>query len=133
MGKLWLFKVFLDDGVDVINPWLAALPLMVQERFRALLSYMEITQLWKGEYFKALREHRNLYEIRLTGSIQYRLLGCYGPNPREFTLLIGTTKVANRKGKTRITTWTPRNALAIASQRRDSVLSDWRKYTDDYY
>jgi len=55
----------------------------------------------------------------VANGVQYRPLGCYGPERREFTLLIGAVE---KGGKL------PRAALEAAVQRRKIILSDERSY-----
>jgi len=117
----------MQAGVNVADAWLESLPFNFEEDFRAIINHMAITKTWKGDYFKALSGYNNLYEIKLSKSIQYRLLGCYAKKRWQFIFLIGTSKVSNRG---RIT-WDPRNALAIAIERRDLALSN-EAYTDEY-
>jgi hypothetical protein len=126
MEKYWTFRAFKAQGANTADAWLGSLPPKYEEDFRALISHMAITKTWKGDYFKALRGYRNLYEIKLAKSVQYRLLGCYGKRG-EFIFLIGTSKVSN-DGRV---IWTPRNALTIAIQRRELALSD-EGNTDEY-
>ncbi len=130
MDRHWTFRSFKGAGVNIADAWLDSLPTNYEENFRTLINHMAITQVWGGrggDYFKALTGYNNLYEIKLSKSIQFRLLGCYGRKRREFIFLIGATKVRN-SGRT---TWTPRNALILAVERRELALSS-EAYTDEY-
>jgi len=123
----WIFKVFKGAGIE---EWLTSLPANIETKFRILLSYMATAQeQWSRPYFGKLTRYKNLYEIRVTGSIQYRLLGCYGPNRHEFTLLIGATKAGASKGKS--ATWNPKNALEIAD-KRSKLIAENGRYADEY-
>lgn len=120
----------MDNGNDVIEEWFKLYP-AIRPWMKRMLAYMEITPVWVEPYFKWLKgkENKDLGEIRKTGSIQYRIIGCKGPGPDEFTLLIGATKTT--RGAAGKTAWNPSNALLVAGERRDLVLKD-RSYTDDY-
>jgi hypothetical protein len=91
MEKHWTFRAFKHGGVNIADAWLDSLPTEIEENFRALLARMAVIRIWEGKYFKALKGHTNLYEIKLSGTV-YRLLGCYGTNRGEFILLMGATK-----------------------------------------
>jgi hypothetical protein len=129
MDTCWTFRVFKDAGVNVIEEWLTSLPAGIEERVRVLLIHMANEQTWGGHYFKKLTGYDNLYEIRITGKVQYRLLGCYGPGRRVFSLLLGTTKGGASRGKS--ATYDPKNALEIADTRSKIALENGR-YTDEY-
>ena len=66
----------------------------------------------------------DLYEVRVVfGGIQYRLLGCYGPERREFSLLVGATM---RDDKLE-----PRSAVSIAKVRM-LLIGDRRRTCDHF-
>jgi hypothetical protein len=46
--------------------------------------------------------------------VPYRVLGCFGPQPDQFTLLVGAKKDRKKKGKVQ---WDPENAIATAVNR----------------
>lgn len=129
MDTYWTFRVFKDAEVDVIEEWLNSLPPNISARFRKILGHMEITKQWVRPFFDKLTGFENLYEILVHSNIQHRLLGCYGPGRKEFTLLIGATKAGASKGKP--ATWNPKNARKIADMRSKLPLKD-RRYTDEY-
>jgi len=54
--------------------------------------------------------------------VPYRPLGCFGPEPDQFTLLIGARKDRKRKGKVQ---WDPENAVETAVQRK-ALLNEQR-------
>jgi hypothetical protein len=123
------FRVFKKAGVDVIEEWLNSLPPNISARFRKILRHMEITKQWTRPYFDKLTGFDNLYEILVHNKIQQRLLGCFGPGRREFTLLIGASKSGASKGKP--ATWNPKNARKLADMRSKLPLKDGR-FTDEY-
>jgi len=125
----WTFRVFKDGGANVIEQRLTSLPPSIEERFRTLLIHMANTQSWVRPFFDKLSGYKNVYEIIIKSNIQYRLLGCFGPGRREFTLLIEATKSGASKGKP--ATWNPKDARKIADMRSKLPLED-RRYTDEY-
>jgi hypothetical protein len=75
----------------------------VETAIRTTLRFLRFARkdLWKEPYFKWFSG--NIGEIRASfGNVEYRPLGCDGPEPDQFTVLIG----AYKKGKI----WTPANA-----------------------
>jgi len=129
MAKHWTFRVFAEDGVDVINAWLANCP--VRAEFERILAYMQITPNWVKPYFKPLkgRAYRDMGEVRKTGRIQYRIIGCKGPGDGEYSLLIGCTKTT--RGAAGRTVWNPNNALETALRRKKLVFEN-RRNTNEY-
>jgi hypothetical protein len=121
--------VFVQAGTDVIEEWFASLPPKVRPKLRALLAHMEITERWVRPYFGKIEGYENLYGIRTKVGVQYRLPGCFGPNQREFTLHVGSTKAV--RGQRQSTVGEPRNALALADPRRRQVFEDSR-CADEY-
>jgi len=70
-----------------------------------------------------LHGYDRLCEIIIKFSkIQYRLFGCFGPERKQFTILIGVTK---KNGN-----YTPKGAFEIAEKRR-GLITD-RRYIDDF-
>lgn len=130
MDNYWTFKVFMDAGTNIIEDWLSKLPPDIRAKIRTLLVHMANERNWVRPYFDKLKGYENLYEIIIKSNIQYRILGCHGPNRREFTLLIGATKGGASKRKS--ATWNPKNAREIANRRSKLIFED-RSYTDEYY
>jgi hypothetical protein len=128
--KEWIFKKFIDfdrkDDISEVGEWLAGLPHVARTRMNAIIAYMEITQVWTNtRYFKALKGYDGIYEIKfIVNNIQYRPLGCYGPDRKQFTILIGATKKGRR--------FNPINAPEIATERKKMVLEN-KSYTCEYY
>ena len=66
-------------------------------------------------YFTPLTGYSGICEIKfIVQNIQYRPLGCYGPEKNEFTILIGAREEGDR--------FNPRNAPKIALIRRKEVI-----------
>ncbi len=123
--KIWSFKVFLKlNGRDTFHGWITSLDADAEEKIRATIKLLSITKVWSRPHFAKLYGHDNIYEIIIKGKDkQYRPLGCYGPGPQIFTLLIG----ASKKDKV----WTPPNAKYTAEKRCKLVYED-RRCIDDY-
>ena len=123
--KLWSFKVFVkSNGSDAFKEWLVSQDEDAEEKIRATIKLLSVTRLWSRPHFAKLYGHNNIYEIIIKGKDkQYRPLGCFGPGPQIFTLLIG----ASKKGKV----WTPANAKTTAEKRCKLVYNN-RRYLNDY-
>lgn len=79
---------------------------------------------WGRPYFSGLGGQKNIYEIIVkTKDRQYRPLGCFGPGPQIFTILIGASK------KQRI--WSPPSAIETAIKRRKLIFEN-RRYLGEY-
>jgi hypothetical protein len=71
---------------------------------------------WPPQYVSALRGYPHINEIRVTSSgVQYRPLGCYGPDRTEFTILVGSVE---KGGKL------PKGDCETAEERRRLILAD---------
>jgi hypothetical protein len=72
---------------------------------------------WRRPEFDLLSgKFRAIGEIRLKLDKQYRILGYFGPNRSDFTMLVGSSK----KGKN----YDPRNALETALERMGHLMED---------
>jgi hypothetical protein len=123
----WRFNTLkTDSDRDLIADWLKKDVAIGDSK--AVREYMLVTlrglrflkmELWKEPQFKWFRgAHEGIGEVRLyVRRVEYRLLGCLGPNPDEFTLLVGATKRSNSE-------WKPPNA-------RDSAVS-WKDYLNNH-
>ena len=124
----WTFKVFIKaSGRDAFEEWIEDQSAEAEESIRAMirrLSNMRV-ELWSRPFTAQLHGHPDIYEIIvLSRGKQYRPLGCFGPGPRVFTLLVGASKKGN--------IWTPLNARETADKRCKLVYKDWRRYTHGY-
>ncbi len=124
MAKEWTFKVFISSrGVDVFDKWLNTLPDKDQAKIETIIRRLEITKKLGRPLTGKLKGYPNLYEIIvLSGNIQYRPIGCYGPKKGEFTILIGAIK---KGGK-----FEPKSALDTAYNR--SMLINMEEHTNEY-
>lgn len=92
MKNVSLFYDYVDmDGVNIIKAWLDSLPLKTKAKVNARLGALE--QLDRTEWKMPLTEvltgdKDGLIAVRVKyNKIEYRLLGYYGPERGEFTLL----------------------------------------------
>jgi hypothetical protein len=102
----WRFNTLRNEGErDLIEKWLGS-DVPIGER-KAVREY--------EPQFKWLRgAHEGIGEVRIhPRGKEYRFLGCLGPEPDQFTLLIGSTKKSNKE-------WIPANA-------RDSAVG-WMRF-----
>lgn len=123
--EIWTFKVFVRlNGRNPFHEWLTSLDADAEEKIRATIKLLSVSKTWNRPHFAKLRGYDNIYEIIVKGrDKQYRPLGCYGPGPQIFTLLIG----ASKKSKV----WTPPSAKETAEKRCKLVYTD-RRYLNDY-
>jgi len=118
--KIWSFKVFVDkDGRDTFEEWITSLDVDAEERIRARIRYLSITKIWARPFFDVIHGQKGIHEIRVKSkNIQYRPLGCFGPDRYTFILLIGASKKGNA--------WSPKNAIKKAGKRRELTHTDRR-------
>lgn len=100
----------MNIKTDLIAEWLSELPKKDRFRIESILVFLASQRIWRNiPYVKKLTDCDDIHEIIITyNNIQYRPLGCYGPEKDEFTLLVGATK----KGKI----WVPKDAKTIAKK-----------------
>jgi hypothetical protein len=127
--KIWSFKVFVKrSGRDSFEEWLTSIDVEAEERIRAMIRRLSVMEKWEKPYFSGLKGYKDIYEIRVNANnVQYRPLGCFGPERKTFVLLIGASKTS----KKRKTIWSPKNAPKTANKRRELILED-RRYVGGY-
>lgn len=122
----WKFRDFLNEqGENEIRDWIDSLEvkrarIKIDVRLRDLQAVDQLrypyVEKWVGE--------SDVYEVRVVfANVQYRLLGCYGPARREYTLLVGATM---RDDKLE-----PRNVVMIAKGRMP-LIQDRRRTCDHF-
>lgn len=102
------FQRWLDKEVDIGQRK------GVETAIRTTLRFLRFARkdLWKEPHFKWFSE--GIGEIRSDfGKVEYRPLGCNGPEPDQFTLLIG----AKKKGSV----WTPADAKKTAKKLKKEL------------
>jgi hypothetical protein len=114
----WTFFDFVSSrGENEIHDWLnsKAVRKEAKAKINARLVALQGFPVFPEQFFSSYKGWDGLYELRIVYSgVQYRPFGFYGPNPREFTLLVGNIE----KGKV------PKSTLKVADERRKLVLSD---------
>lgn len=122
----WKFLDYVNaQGGNEIREWIDSLDvkrarIKIDVRLRDLQAVEQLrypyVEKWVGE--------PDVYEVRIVfGNVQYRLLGCYGPARREFTLLIGATMRDDKLD--------PRNAVEVAKTRMP-LIKDRRRNCDHF-
>ena len=113
---MWTFYDFLDGrGVNLIRQWLDVLPDKARAKIDTRILFMRAIPVWPEQYVSAIKGWPELVELRIVSAgSQYRPLGFYGPQRREFTVVLG----AIEKGKL------PRRVLEAADENRKIVLAD---------
>lgn len=122
----WTIRVFITPrGESEIDGWLDAQGPKVRAKIDKIVRHLEIEKEWKRPYFDKFQGHDKLHEIRITCfDNEYRLIGCFGPQPKNFTVLVGA--IEKNRGR-----YEPRSVLEIAEQRIELIFEDAR-YTDEY-
>jgi hypothetical protein len=122
MLALWTFRCYISHtGRDMIEDWYVRQHKDVQVAFDVALEYLAQRGRndWRRPEFDLLSgKLREIGEIRFKVDKQYRILGFFGPNKSDFTLLVGSSK----KGRN----YDPRNALETALDRMAQVKSNGR-------
>jgi hypothetical protein len=112
------FQRWLDKGID------QGQRKGVETAIKTTLRFLRFARklLWREPHFKWFSS--GIGEVRSDyGNVEYRPLGCDGPDSDQFTLLIG----AYKKGKI----WSPRDARSTAARLRNDLASSpnrGRKY-----
>jgi hypothetical protein len=120
----WKFKEFLSEAGGEFENWLNSLPLAHQAKIDLFISRLRLIKTWSKKLVYPLTGYRKIYELRIRGPhIEYRPLGCYGPDRNEFTLLIGVKEVESK--------FEPRDAPNKAVERQ-KLIQD-RRFTKYYY
>ena len=114
----WTFFDFVNvRGENEIHKWLNSSEVTKQAKAKinARIATLRGFPVFPEQYFSAYKGWDDIYELRIVyGNVQYLPLGCYGPGPRQFCLLVGGIE----KGKI------PKSLLSIAKQRRSIVISN---------
>jgi len=124
-GGWRIMKFVSDSGRDAVEDWLSKqVPIGERKGVRieleAILRNLRFlkAEMWSRPQFDWLQgEHcQGIAELIVDyRGIPWRPLGCFGPEPDQYTLLIGARKDRKRKGKVQ---WEPENAIQTAIDRR---------------
>lgn len=126
----WIFKVFESQrGVDVIGEWLNILPLEAKVQIKRRFAYLATLKKedWRRPLAAKLKgeKYDPIWEIIIKwNKIQYRPLGCFGPEEDNFTLLIGAIERSTG-------IFEPRNAPETAKARCNLIHKD-RRFLGEY-
>jgi hypothetical protein len=118
----WTFFNFVTirsngETFNEIHAWLNSkdVPKKAKAKINASLIALQGFPIFPEQYFSAYKGWDDLYELKIVCSgVQYRPFGFYGPNRRQFTLLVGSIE----KGKV------PTSTLEVADERRKLVITD---------
>lgn len=123
MGSQFTFYDYVDDqDVNMIYEWLHGDGARSRATFNQWIANAEAAPpgsgLWSPPFWSPMkgRAWKDLYEMRKTGSIQFRLIACRGPGDRAITVLAGGW----HKGKI----YTPHNLAQLAQDRKTAVFDN---------
>ena len=113
---IWTFKDYLDSGgTNVIRSWLDSIPLKAMLKIDSRLLFLRAVKTWPPQYVSAITGWSDLFELRIvSGGNQYRPIGFFGPQQREFTLVHAV--IEKRKLQKHI--------LETARARRQVIIDD---------
>jgi hypothetical protein len=122
----WTFLEFVSaDGKAPFSIWLSEQPVEAQAAIdNRILMMMNLARpQWSPKWIKSYKGHEKLFELRIPhNKVQYRPLGCYGPDKQEFTIVAGAIE-KNWK--------LPRPVLEVAMKRIELVGTD-RRWVREY-
>jgi len=123
--KYWIFKVFVL-GNNNYTEWEQSLPARGRAKIGLFIRRLANIKLWppKLVFPIAVRGHSKIRELRIKGDkVQYRPLGCFGPNRGEFILLYGAYEKDD--------VFIPKDAPERADDRR-ILMEAGKGYLKDY-
>ena len=121
----WKFLDYLDArGTNPIRAWLDDLDdRKAAKKIDAIIRYLAARTRLEPPLVMPITGYAGIFEIKLIRQgIQYRPLGCYGPDRWEFALLIGATEQGNRIR--------PTGAFDRALERKAIIETDRRRIGD---
>jgi hypothetical protein len=125
--KEWTFKIYVtNDGYSDVRVWLDNFSNKAKARMFKIVTHLEITKDWtRTGYYTPLTGYKGLGEIKfIVDDMQYRPLGCFGPEEKTFTILIGSKEQGDK--------FNPRGAPDIALQRK-KMLFNKEGHTNELY
>jgi len=121
----WTFKSYTNqNGTDVIKEWINSQEKGAQAVIIGRLRYFQAVNItaWERPFFDKLSEH--IHEIRVQWDrIEYRILGFFGPDRKEFTMVYSFIKKTQKVS---------RADIKSAEARRKEIL-DGRRQIIDYF
>jgi len=122
---MWTFKNFINDnGKDEIEEWKNNRTQEEQASMDTFIRNLERMEKLTYPYVRQLKGFKEkIYELRISvGKVELRPLGCYGPQRREFTLLVGSIEKNNK--------FEPKSAPSKAIERKRLIYDG--RHTKDY-
>lgn len=122
----WIFRDFVNDSEEnEVRQWIDSLEVKrARIKIDVRLRDLEKVEQLRYPYVEKWVGESDLYEVRVVfAGIEYRLLGCYGPGRKEFSLLVGATM---RDDKLE-----PRNAVTTAKGRM-ALIGDRRRTCEHF-
>ncbi len=116
MNPWTFFDFYSERGENEIHRWLnGGMPKAAKAKINARIAALQGFPVFPEQYISAYSGWPGLLELRIvSGGVQYRPFGFYGPSRGQFSLLIGGVE----KGKV------PKQILEVADERRRVVLDD---------
>lgn len=116
MNSWTFFDFFNERGENEIHRWLnGGMPKTAKAKINGRIAALQGFPLFPEQYISAYNGWPGLLELRIvSGGVQYRPFGFYGPRRGQFSLLVGGTE----KGKV------PRATLEVADERRSVVINN---------
>jgi hypothetical protein len=117
----WLILNYRDErGDNPIRDWLMdkrEVPVKARAKIQRILLQLAGTKIWTRPLASNLDDYDGIVEIRvLYMNTQYRLLGCRGPENRDFTILFPAREQDDD--------FVPPNAPTIAENRMRIVMAE---------
>lgn len=92
---IWRFRCFVStNGRNVITDWYEDLLPKEQADFDAEIEIWRTQAKWDSRDFEPLKgqKYKSLFEHKFKScGKQHRVFGCFGPDPGQYTLLLGCT------------------------------------------
>lgn len=123
---IWKFKVYISiNNVCDFNKWYKDQIPEDRAKIDIFINRLKITETWSKKHVRPLTNYSKINELVIKGKkIQLRPLGCFGPQRKEFTILMGATEKNDD--------FVPKNAPHQAEERQKLVMCDGERYTKDY-
>lgn len=108
-----------NENPNLWAAWYAAQSSKVRAKHDVVLEFLEqrLGSLWRLPHADLLGD--GLIEIRITGDVQWRVLGFFGPSKFDFTVVL----VCYHKGRV----YTPKSAIKTAKRIMAEIETDLRK------
>ena len=123
--SVWTFYNFLDArGENVIKDWMNdEIPWEAKSHINIKLLYLRAMPTWPEKLASSYQGFPGIIELRFPYKrVQYRPLGCYGPQEKQFTLLIGAIEKGGKIRKSILDTATER--MGILNRMPPSLLGE---------